>query len=122
MAANWQPYSFLISLSLISQTHELKNKQNNFLDHNKNSKNFGDWLLFLCLFDGLTCCIGDLFNIYVDSLNFRLFEQREENSKEKKSLKRQIKGRLLKNKSTNFFYSCFKSNYYRESYSINLVA
>jgi len=71
---------------------ELKNKQNNFLNHNKNSKNFGDWLLFLCLFDGLTWRIGDLFNIYFDSLNFRLFEQREENSKEKNIFKAANKG------------------------------
>jgi hypothetical protein len=46
----------------------------------------------LCLFDGLTWRIGDLFNIYFNSLNFRLFEQREENSKEKNIFKAANKG------------------------------
>jgi hypothetical protein len=122
MAINWQPYPFLISLSLISQIQESKNKKIIFWTITKILKTLVIDYYFCVFLMGLHGVLA-IYSIYIliawilDCLN------KEENSKEKKSLKRQIKGRLLlKNKSTNFFYSCFKSNYYRESYSINLVA
>ena len=122
MAINWQPYPFLISLSLISQIQESKNKKIIFWTITKILKTLVIDYYFCVFLMGLHGVLA-IYSIYIliawilDCLN------KEENSKEKKSLKRQIKGRLLlKNKSTNFFYSCFKSNYYRESNSINLVA